>query len=109
MAPGQLYTYPARRWRKKRRAHPPEDPRLAFPPLKSAELELGLKRDALGAMDGSSLEALLKGEPLERRGQSDSRTVEDDVATPEPVAATASSHTSSGRIRKVSDRREHQH
>uniref|UniRef100_W5M403 PHD-type domain-containing protein n=1 Tax=Lepisosteus oculatus TaxID=7918 RepID=W5M403_LEPOC len=35
MGPGQLYSYPARRWRKKRRAHPPEDPRLAFPPLKS--------------------------------------------------------------------------
>lgn len=34
-APGQLYTYPARRWRKKRRSHPPEDPRLAFPPLKA--------------------------------------------------------------------------
>uniref|UniRef100_A0A8C5AJI8 Double PHD fingers 2 n=1 Tax=Gadus morhua TaxID=8049 RepID=A0A8C5AJI8_GADMO len=35
VAPGQLYTYPSRRWRKKRRAHPPEDPRLIFPPLKS--------------------------------------------------------------------------
>lgn len=35
VAPGQLYTYPARRWRKKRRAHPPEDPRLAFPSLKT--------------------------------------------------------------------------
>uniref|UniRef100_A0A9J8C1J8 Double PHD fingers 2 n=2 Tax=Cyprinus carpio TaxID=7962 RepID=A0A9J8C1J8_CYPCA len=35
IAPGQLYTYPARRWRKKRRANPPEDPRLAFPSLKS--------------------------------------------------------------------------
>uniref|UniRef100_A0A3Q0RV45 Double PHD fingers 2 n=1 Tax=Amphilophus citrinellus TaxID=61819 RepID=A0A3Q0RV45_AMPCI len=35
VAPGQLYTYPARRWRKKRRSHPPEDPRLIFPPVKS--------------------------------------------------------------------------
>lgn len=35
VAPGQLYTYPARRWRKKRRSTPPEDPRLAFPPLKA--------------------------------------------------------------------------
>lgn len=35
MAPGQLYTYPSRRWRKKRRSHPPEDPRLVFPPVKS--------------------------------------------------------------------------
>ena len=37
MAPGQLYTYPSRRWRKRRRAHPPEDPRLAFPSLKSGK------------------------------------------------------------------------
>ncbi|XP_051961294.1 zinc finger protein ubi-d4-like isoform X2 [Xyrauchen texanus] len=65
MAPGQLYTYPARRWRKKRRAHPPEDPQLAFPSLKS-ELDLGLKKDVFSS-DGSSLEALLKGEPLEKR------------------------------------------
>lgn len=35
VAPGQLYTYPARRWRKKRRSNPPEDPRLAFPSLKA--------------------------------------------------------------------------
>uniref|UniRef100_A0A673WPL8 D4, zinc and double PHD fingers family 2, like n=1 Tax=Salmo trutta TaxID=8032 RepID=A0A673WPL8_SALTR len=28
MAPGQLYSYPSRRWRKRRRSHPPEDPRL---------------------------------------------------------------------------------
>lgn len=35
VAPGQLYTYPARRWRKKRRAHPPEDPALVFPPIKT--------------------------------------------------------------------------
>lgn len=40
VAPGQLYTYPARRWRKKRRAHPPEDPRLAFPSLKTGMLPL---------------------------------------------------------------------
>uniref|UniRef100_A0A673WLT3 D4, zinc and double PHD fingers family 2, like n=1 Tax=Salmo trutta TaxID=8032 RepID=A0A673WLT3_SALTR len=71
MAPGQLYSYPSRRWRKRRRSHPPEDPRLAFPPIKSAELELGLKRDVVGTVDGSSLEALLKGETLERRGPLD--------------------------------------
>uniref|UniRef100_A0A3B3Y505 PHD-type domain-containing protein n=1 Tax=Poecilia mexicana TaxID=48701 RepID=A0A3B3Y505_9TELE len=89
IAPGQLYSYPARRWRKKRRSHPPEDPRLAFPPLK-ADLELGLKREALGTVDGSSLEALLKGEPLERRsGASDVRAPEDDPATVEPPATSA--------------------
>ena len=35
MAPGQLYTYPSRRWRKKRRSHHPDDPRLVFPSVKS--------------------------------------------------------------------------
>lgn len=100
VAPGQLYTYPARRWRKKRRSHPPEDPRLAFPPIKPADLELGLKRDALGAVDGSSLEALLKGEPLDRRsGVADVRGPEDDPATVEPPV-TSTTTTSSGRIRK---------
>uniref|UniRef100_A0A8C9WT01 Double PHD fingers 2 n=3 Tax=Scleropages formosus TaxID=113540 RepID=A0A8C9WT01_SCLFO len=77
MAPGQLYTYPARRWRKKRRAHPPEDPRLSFPPLKS-ELDLGLKKDSLGPTDGSSLEALLKGEPLDKRTVPELRGPEED-------------------------------
>ncbi|XP_045153102.1 zinc finger protein ubi-d4 [Echinops telfairi] len=37
LASGQLYSYPARRWRKKRRAHPPEDPRLSFPSIKPGE------------------------------------------------------------------------
>uniref|UniRef100_A0A8C5GS62 Zinc finger protein ubi-d4-like n=1 Tax=Gouania willdenowi TaxID=441366 RepID=A0A8C5GS62_GOUWI len=101
VAPGQLYTYPARRWRKKRRSHPPEDPRLAFPALKAADIELGLKRDAIGGVDGSSLEALLKGEPLDRRsGVTDLRNPEDDLASVEPPASSAATHTSSGRIRK---------
>ncbi|KAI4814025.1 hypothetical protein KUCAC02_003240 [Chaenocephalus aceratus] len=60
VAPGQLYTYPSRRWRKKRRSHPPEDPRLILPSVKS-EVDVGLKKDALLSADGSSLEALLKG------------------------------------------------
>lgn len=67
-----------------------------------ADLELGLKRDALGAVDGSSLEALLKGEPLDRRsGVSDLRSPEDDSVTVEPPATSAATHTSSGRVRKV--------
>lgn len=68
----------------------------------AADLELGLKRDALGPVDGSSLEALLKGEPLDRRsGVSDPRGPEDDTATVEPPATSATTHTSSGRVRKV--------
>uniref|UniRef100_A0A8C8AKX0 DPF1-3 N-terminal domain-containing protein n=1 Tax=Otus sunia TaxID=257818 RepID=A0A8C8AKX0_9STRI len=38
LAAGQLYSYPARRWRKKRRAHPPEDPRLSFPSIKPGKI-----------------------------------------------------------------------
>lgn len=68
----------------------------------AADLELGLKRDTLGAVDGSSLEALLKGEPLDRRsGASDLRGPEEDLAAAEPPATSAATHTSSGRVRKV--------
>lgn len=68
----------------------------------AGDLELGLKRDTLGAVDGSSLEALLKGEPLDRRsGASDLRGPEEDLAAAEPPATSAATHTSSGRVRKV--------
>lgn len=70
--------------------------------MPAADLELGLKRDTLGAVDGSSLEALLKGEPLDRRsGAADVRGPEEDLAAAEPPATSAATHTSSGRIRKV--------
>ena len=70
--------------------------------LRAADIELGLKRDSLGAVDGSSLEALLKGEPLDRRsGVSELRGPEEDSATVEPPATSATTHTSSGRVRKV--------
>ncbi|XP_061608934.1 zinc finger protein ubi-d4-like isoform X2 [Phyllopteryx taeniolatus] len=76
-APGQLYTYPSRRWRKKRRSHPTVDPRLVFPPVKS-EVDFGLKKDALLSSDGSSLEALLKGDSLDKRTPADLRASEED-------------------------------
>ncbi|XP_069501079.1 zinc finger protein ubi-d4 isoform X2 [Ambystoma mexicanum] len=66
MSAGQLYSYPSRRWRKKRRAHPPEDPRLIFPPIKP-EIDQTLKKESLTPQDGSSLEALLRTEPQEKR------------------------------------------
>uniref|UniRef100_A0AAY4E025 D4, zinc and double PHD fingers family 2 n=1 Tax=Denticeps clupeoides TaxID=299321 RepID=A0AAY4E025_9TELE len=100
-APGQLYTYPARRWRKKRRAHPPEDPALVFPPLKAAELELGLKKDMLGPLDGSSLEALLKGEPLDKRGPAEIRGPEEEPNLAEITGSSgAGNHSGSTRVRK---------
>uniref|UniRef100_A0A5F8G4W1 Double PHD fingers 2 n=1 Tax=Monodelphis domestica TaxID=13616 RepID=A0A5F8G4W1_MONDO len=67
LASGQLYSYPARRWRKKRRAHPPEDPRLTFPSIKP-DTDQTLKKEGLISQDGSSLEALLRTDPLEKRG-----------------------------------------
>lgn len=74
----------------------------SFCVVPAADLELGLKRDTLGAVDGSSLEALLKGEPLDRRsGTSDIRGPEEDLAAAEPPATSAATHTSSGRVRKV--------
>ncbi|XP_043931731.1 zinc finger protein ubi-d4 isoform X2 [Protopterus annectens] len=87
---GQLYSYPARRWRKKRRAHPPEDPRLIFPSLKP-DLEQSLKKEGLVPPDGSTLEALLRSDSLEKRSTQDSRD-EDSLSD---------FSVSSGRARKV--------
>lgn len=147
MAPGQLYTYPSRRWRKKRRSHPPEDPRLIFPPVKSGtsstysdlvltlkpvflrhlqkrfkyntivclllmfmrlsvcmfcvlflELDLGVKKDSLLSSDGSSLEALLKGESLEKRTTTELRGSEEDSNMSDYTGGL----NPAARIRKVS-------
>ncbi|KAF5928177.1 hypothetical protein HPG69_018414 [Diceros bicornis minor] len=120
LASGQLYSYPARRWRKKRRAHPPEDPRLSFPSIKPgkahsslnggmaccvrvdpersafnpseprliltfpADTDQTLKKEGLISQDGSSLEALLRTDPLEKRGAPDPR-VDDDSLGEFPV------------------------
>uniref|UniRef100_A0A8C6CAV6 Double PHD fingers 2 n=2 Tax=Odontoceti TaxID=9722 RepID=A0A8C6CAV6_MONMO len=83
LASGQLYSYPARRWRKKRRAHPPEDPRLSFPTIKP-DTDQTLKKEGLISQDGSSLEALLRTDPLEKRGAPDPR-VDDDSLGEFPV------------------------
>ncbi|NXT54246.1 REQU protein, partial [Pluvianellus socialis] len=83
LAAGQLYSYPARRWRKKRRAHPPEDPRLSFPSIKP-DTEQTLKKEGLISQDGSSLEALLRTDPLEKRALPDPR-IDDDSLGEFPV------------------------
>uniref|UniRef100_A0A6I8PHD9 Double PHD fingers 2 n=1 Tax=Ornithorhynchus anatinus TaxID=9258 RepID=A0A6I8PHD9_ORNAN len=84
LASGQLYSYPARRWRKKRRAHPPEDPRLSFPTIKP-DTDQTLKKEGLISQDGSSLEALLRTDPLEKRGVPDPRGADDDSLGEFPV------------------------
>ncbi|KAG9336498.1 hypothetical protein JZ751_002845 [Albula glossodonta] len=66
MASGQMYTYPARCWRKKRRLHTPVDPQLRLCELR-LEGELAPKKESL-PMEGTTLEALLRGESLERKG-----------------------------------------
>uniref|UniRef100_U3KEG3 DPF1-3 N-terminal domain-containing protein n=1 Tax=Ficedula albicollis TaxID=59894 RepID=U3KEG3_FICAL len=48
LAAGQLYSYPARRWRKKRRAHPPEDPRLSFPSIKPVPSQQQPRQEGTG-------------------------------------------------------------
>ncbi|XP_013810859.1 zinc finger protein ubi-d4 isoform X3 [Apteryx mantelli] len=78
LAAGQLYSYPARRWRKKRRAHPPEDPRLSFPSIKP-DADQTLKKEGLISQDGSSLEALLRTDPLEKRALPDPRLDDDSL------------------------------
>uniref|UniRef100_UPI00398F2EAD zinc finger protein DPF3-like n=1 Tax=Pristiophorus japonicus TaxID=55135 RepID=UPI00398F2EAD len=66
LSPGQLYTYPARYWRKKRRLHPPEDLRLCEIKLQG---EISLKKDGVSA-EGTTLEALLRGGALEKINES---------------------------------------
>ncbi|XP_017264772.1 zinc finger protein DPF3 isoform X2 [Kryptolebias marmoratus] len=61
-AAGQMYTYPARCWRKKRRLHPPLDPQLRLCELR-LEAELAPKREGPPG-EATALEALLKGDSL---------------------------------------------
>uniref|UniRef100_A0A669C7I4 Double PHD fingers 3 n=1 Tax=Oreochromis niloticus TaxID=8128 RepID=A0A669C7I4_ORENI len=82
-AAGQMYTYPARCWRKKRRLHPPLDPQLRLCELRlgetntwslfpfchsllhllSSEAELAPKREGAPG-EATALEALLRGDNL---------------------------------------------
>ncbi|XP_059212653.1 zinc finger protein DPF3 isoform X2 [Centropristis striata] len=65
-AAGQMYTYPARCWRKKRRLHPPLDPQLRLCELR-LEAELAPKREGPPG-EATALEALLRGDnPLEKK------------------------------------------
>uniref|UniRef100_A0A663E4R5 Double PHD fingers 3 n=1 Tax=Aquila chrysaetos chrysaetos TaxID=223781 RepID=A0A663E4R5_AQUCH len=97
LAPGQLYTYPARCWRKKRRLHPPEDSRLKLLEIKPGnhlpgrtefitKIEFITKRLVLDLLwffffsevdlplkkdgftsESTTLEALLRGEGIEKK------------------------------------------
>ncbi|XP_069630986.1 zinc finger protein neuro-d4 isoform X3 [Haliaeetus albicilla] len=60
LAPGQIYTYPARCWRKKRRLNILEDPRLR------PYCEAPLKKEG-GLPEGPVLEALLCAEPGDKK------------------------------------------
>ncbi|XP_051952117.1 zinc finger protein DPF3 isoform X4 [Xyrauchen texanus] len=62
LAAGQMYTYPARCWRKKRRLHQPIDPQLRLCELR-LEAELMAKREA-PPTEATALEALLRGDGL---------------------------------------------
>ncbi|KAF7201958.1 zinc finger protein DPF3 isoform X1 [Nothobranchius furzeri] len=67
VAAGQMYTYPARCWRKKRRLHNTTDPRLGIYGL---QLDGGLmSRNGLPTQS-TTLEALLRGEGLDKRKSS---------------------------------------
>ncbi|XP_028848974.1 zinc finger protein DPF3 isoform X2 [Denticeps clupeoides] len=73
MTAGQMYTYPARCWRKKRRPHTAVDPRLRFCGL---QIDRGLSaKDSLPSQ-GTTLEALLRGEGLDKRGRDEESLLE---------------------------------
>ncbi|XP_047466462.1 zinc finger protein DPF3-like isoform X1 [Mugil cephalus] len=64
VAAGQMYTYPARCWRKKRRLHNTTDPRLGIYGL---QLDGGLMSKDTLPTQSTTLEALLRGEGLDKR------------------------------------------
>ncbi|XP_051063365.1 zinc finger protein neuro-d4 isoform X7 [Phodopus roborovskii] len=65
LAPGQIYTYPARCWRKKRRLNILEDPRLR-PCEYKIDCEVPLKKEG-GLPEGPVLEALLCADTGEKK------------------------------------------
>ncbi|XP_039624054.1 zinc finger protein neuro-d4 isoform X1 [Erpetoichthys calabaricus] len=65
LAPGQIYTYPARCWRKKRRLNILEDPRLRPCEFK-IDCETVLKKEN-ALPEGPVLESLLSSESLEKK------------------------------------------
>ncbi|XP_059496937.1 zinc finger protein neuro-d4 isoform X2 [Stegostoma tigrinum] len=67
LAPGQLYTYPARCWRKKRRLNILEDPRLRPCEIK-LDTEVALKKEGL-LPEGPALEALLCADAAEKKAE----------------------------------------
>ncbi|KAG9481399.1 hypothetical protein GDO78_010569 [Eleutherodactylus coqui] len=75
VAPGQLYTYPARCWRKKRNLHHPEDPRLRLLEIK-ADVDFPLRKDNV-ISEGTTLEALLRGEVLEKKDVRDEESLQE--------------------------------
>ncbi|MBN3310368.1 DPF1 protein, partial [Amia calva] len=76
LAPGQIYTYPARCWRKKRRLNILEDPRLRPCEFKIGfsclsldtllDCEASLKKEG-GVPEGPVLESLLSAETLDKK------------------------------------------
>uniref|UniRef100_H3BHL0 Double PHD fingers 1 n=1 Tax=Latimeria chalumnae TaxID=7897 RepID=H3BHL0_LATCH len=77
LAPGQIYTYPARCWRKKRRLNILEDPRLRPCEFK-IDSDAPLKKEA-GLPEGPVLEALLCAETVEKKVE-----VKDEENTSDP-------------------------
>ncbi|XP_027026027.1 zinc finger protein DPF3 isoform X3 [Tachysurus fulvidraco] len=71
---GQMYTYPARCWRKKRRLHPPIDPQLRLCELR-LEAELMSKRETPPA-EATALESLIRGDALLDKRNSSSKEEE---------------------------------
>ncbi|XP_063049415.1 zinc finger protein DPF3-like [Engraulis encrasicolus] len=73
MTAGQMYTYPARCWRKKRRLHTSMDPRLRICGL---QLDGSLSARETLQSQSTTLEALLRGDALDRRGRDEESLLE---------------------------------
>uniref|UniRef100_A0A8B9ZTA1 DPF1-3 N-terminal domain-containing protein n=1 Tax=Anas zonorhyncha TaxID=75864 RepID=A0A8B9ZTA1_9AVES len=83
LAPGQIYTYPARCWRKKRRLNILEDPRLRPCEFGISDCEAPLKKEG-GLPEGPVLEALLCAEPGDKKTELKEEEAALDCQKPPP-------------------------
>nr|XP_033809436.1 zinc finger protein neuro-d4 isoform X7 [Geotrypetes seraphini] len=80
LSPGQIYTYPARCWRKKRRLNILEDPRLRPCEFK-IDYEVPLKKEG-GLPEGPVLEALLCAETADKKVELKEEEIANDCQKP---------------------------
>ncbi|KAK1785907.1 hypothetical protein P4O66_017548, partial [Electrophorus voltai] len=100
VAPGQLYTYPARCWRKKKRLNILDDPRLGPIEFK-IDYEAALKKEG-GVSEGPMLESLLSGETLDKKVETKEEEAMSECQCLISVSDSFQSYTETGEMPDIS-------